>query len=151
MNPVLCGIMWPKDGLSLALAGGLTLPALVSLVKGHASATGGWQLLQDGLDAWASLGWDKDFSFNVGKVLRTGALACLRYRRVLASMSRLCAGAALHVHQRQRSILVRCFSVSLASPSLSTKLARYHRHEQTLEGGQSLQVASRIGDCWPRS
>ena len=66
--------MWPY-GLSPAVAGGLTLPALVSLVKGHSSA-GGWQLLQDGLDAWASLGWDKDFSFNVGKVLRTGAFAC---------------------------------------------------------------------------
>eukprot|EP00439_Symbiodinium_sp_Y106_P009970 s4495_g1.t1 len=75
----------------LSRGGGLTLPALVSLVKGHASATGGWQLLQDGLDAWASLGWDKDFSFNVGSA--QGPL--YTYTKGTTGMNKRLRGASL--------------------------------------------------------
>ncbi|CAE7584229.1 RANGAP1 [Symbiodinium necroappetens] len=74
----------------LSRGGGLTLPALVSLVKGHSSA-GGWQLLQDGLDAWASLGWDKDFSFNVGSA--KGPL--YTYTKGTTGMNKRLRGASL--------------------------------------------------------
>jgi len=47
--------------------GGLTLPGLVKASGGRLSEGGDeWQILRDGIDAWAALNLDVDFSVNVG-------------------------------------------------------------------------------------
>ena len=40
------------------------MPSLIAAFKGSRKTS--WELLREGLDVWAQLGWDKDFSFNVG-------------------------------------------------------------------------------------
>ena len=42
------------------------MPSLIAAFKAPSTETS-WGLLRDGLDIWASLGWDQDFSFNVGR------------------------------------------------------------------------------------
>ena len=59
-------------------SGGVTLPALISATSGSDPSVNqsGWQVIQQGIDVWASLGWDKHFSFNVGSLAVEGCMRC---------------------------------------------------------------------------
>eukprot|EP01062_Namystynia_karyoxenos_P014420 TRINITY_DN15196_c0_g1_i2.p1 TRINITY_DN15196_c0_g1~~TRINITY_DN15196_c0_g1_i2.p1 ORF type:complete len:530 (+),score=232.36 TRINITY_DN15196_c0_g1_i2:82-1590(+) len=70
---------------------GLTL-ADIAAVEGTASAAGDkWQPLRDGLDAWAKLQWDMNFTFNVGDA--SGTL--FTYTKGTLGMKTRVAGASL--------------------------------------------------------
>eukprot|EP00434_Breviolum_minutum_P011292 symbB.v1.2.009964.t1/scaffold623.1/size335370/7 len=78
----------------LAQGGGVTLPALISAYTSRSDATvnqSGWQVIQQGIDVWASLGWDKHFSFNVGN--QNGSI--FTYTKGRTDMRKRLPGASL--------------------------------------------------------
>jgi hypothetical protein len=71
--------------------GGLTLPGLVKATGRNFTKGDKWQILRDGIDAWASLDLDIDFSVNVGT--KDGTL--FTYTKGKTGMNKKLPGASL--------------------------------------------------------
>lgn len=74
----------------LEQGGAMTFPALLA-ARGVSPVPLGWPLLRQGLDLWASMGWDKSFSFNVG----TGSGSLFTYTKGSTDMKKRLPGASL--------------------------------------------------------
>jgi len=75
----------------LTKGGGLTLPQLIQATGAKPTKGDEWQLLRDGIDAWANLNWDVDFTVNVGD--KDGTL--FTYTKGETDMHRRLPGASL--------------------------------------------------------